>query len=57
MSFFRRLHALFRKEELDAEMSEEMRAHLALQIDEHIRRGMTPDEARYAAQRAFGGVE
>jgi putative ABC transport system permease protein len=57
MKLLRKFHALFRKEKLDAEMAEEMRAHLELQIDEHIRRGMTPDEARYAAQREFGGVE
>lgn len=38
-------------------MSEEMQAHLELQIEENIARGMSPDEARYAARRAFGGVE
>src|ERR1043166_6624793 len=54
---FRRLRSLFRKEKLDAEMSEEMRLHLERRTDENIAAGMTPEEARYAALRKFGGVE
>ncbi len=54
---WRRLRALFCKETLDADMAEEMRAHLELQTAENISRGMSPDEARYAALRRFGGVE
>jgi predicted permease len=38
-------------------MAEEMRAHLELQAAENQQRGMSADEARYAARRAFGGVE
>src|SRR5205814_2396943 len=57
MNPLRKLHALFRKEKLDAEMSEEMRVHLELQTTENVKRGMAPDEARYAALRKFGGVE
>src|SRR4051794_7783393 len=52
-----RFRALVRREQLDAEMSEEMRTHLELQALENEKRGMSADEARYAAQRAFGGVE
>jgi predicted permease len=52
-----KIRALFRKEKLDAEMGEEMRAHLELQAAENEKRGMSADEARYAARRAFGGVE
>ncbi len=54
---WRKLRALFRKEKLDAEMAEEMRAHLELQTLENEKRGMSSDEARYAARRQFGGVE
>jgi predicted permease len=54
---FKKALALFRKEKLDAEMAEEMRAHLEMQMAENIRRGMSADEARYAAQREFGGVD
>ena len=57
MKLLRRLRAFFRKETLDAEMSEEMRAHLELQAAENQRRGMSPEEARFAAQRSFGGIE
>ena len=53
----RKFRALFRKGKLDAEMSEEMRMHLELQTAENIRRGMSADEAHYAARRSFGGVE
>src|SRR4030095_3749186 len=53
----RRLSALFRREKLDAEMSEEIRAHLELQTVENLARGLPPNEARYAARRSFGGVE
>jgi predicted permease len=57
MKLLRRLQALFRKEKLDAEMSEEMRLHLERRTEENVAAGMQPDEARYAALRKFGGVE
>ena len=38
-------------------MSEEMRAHLELQAAENEKRGLSREEARYAAMRAFGGEE
>jgi hypothetical protein len=57
MKLPRRIRVLFQKEELDAAMAEEMRAHLELQIAENVKKGMGADEARYAAQRQFGGVE
>ena len=52
-----RFRGLFRKGKLDQELDAEVRAHLDLLTDENICRGMTPEEARYAARRAFGGVE
>jgi len=52
-----RIRALFRKRELDAEMDEEMRSHVAMRTQENIEAGMNPDEARYAALRQFGWVE
>jgi len=57
MKLLRKILALFRKETLDAEMSEEMRLHLEQRTRENIAAGMLPDEARYAALRKFGGVE
>ena len=38
-------------------MDEEMRAHLELQVQENVRRGMDPQEAWRVAQREFGWVE
>ena len=52
-----RLLATFRKSACDRELDQELRAHLDLLIEENLRRGMSPAEARHAALRAFGGVE
>lgn len=49
--------ALFRKELLDREMDEEMRLHLELRTRKNIKAGMSPEEARHAALRSFGGTE
>lgn len=53
----RRLRALFLKERVEQELDEELRFHLERETDENIRRGMTPEDARLAALRSFGGVE
>jgi len=52
-----RLRSLFRKTRVEQELSEEMQFHLEKLIEENIAKGMTPEEARYAALREFGGVE
>jgi macrolide transport system ATP-binding/permease protein len=52
-----RLAGLFRKDKRDAEMAEEMQAHVDLLIERNIAAGMLPHEARNAALRQFGGVE
>lgn len=49
--------AFFQKGKLDAEMDEEMRAHLELRTRANIEQGMKPEEARFAALRSFGGME
>jgi putative ABC transport system permease protein len=48
--------ALFRRKKLDADLDEELRAHIELAIEEHLARGMSDEQARMAALRAFGGV-
>ncbi len=55
--FSARLHSLFRKQQLDGDLEAELRAHLEMLAEENIRKGMTLEEARYAARREFGGVE
>jgi predicted permease len=57
MNLFRKIRALFRKEKLDADMAEELRLHVERRADENVADGMSPEEARYAARRNFGGVE
>lgn len=52
-----RFIALFRKGRLERELDEELRAHLEMLIEENLRKGMSPEEARSAALRSFGGVE
>src|SRR6266545_3717334 len=52
-----RLRALFFKPKMEEELDEEVRFHLEREIEENIARGMSPEEARYAALRRFGGVE
>jgi predicted permease len=52
-----RLRALFFKSRLEEELDEEVRFHLEREIEENIARGMSPEEARMAALRRFGGVE
>jgi predicted permease len=55
--FFLRLLSFFRTGAAEAELSREIRAHLQLLEDEHVAKGMSRDDARLAARRAFGGVE
>jgi predicted permease len=38
----------------DCELDEEIQAHLELEIQNNLDRGMTPEEARFAALRTFG---
>jgi putative ABC transport system permease protein len=52
-----RLRALLRKSDMDRELDEELRYHIERQIEQNIRLGMNPEEAQYAARKAFGGVE
>ncbi len=44
----------FRREGRDAELAAEMEAHLAHEIDEHVARGMSREDARFAAKRKLG---
>jgi putative ABC transport system permease protein len=55
--FVLRLLSFFRHDAAEAELSREIRSHLQLLEDEHIAKGMSRDDARLAARRAFGGVE
>ena len=56
MNVRRRLRALFRRRDLEAEMAEEMRFHLEQRAAELADDGLAAEEARLAAQRRFGNV-
>lgn len=52
-----RLRSLFRQSSVERELSDELRFHLEKLSEENVKKGMTPEEARYAALRELGGVE
>jgi len=56
MYIWRKFRMLFRKDQLDADMAEEMRLHVELQAELNHKAGMDADEARFAAIRQFGNV-
>ena len=56
-AMWRRMISLLRSGRLDRDMDEELRFHLERLIEDNIKAGMSSEEARYAAMRAFGGVE
>jgi predicted permease len=51
-----RVRGLVLARSLDEEFEREVSAHLAMSTDEHIRRGLAPDEARRAAVLELGGA-
>ena len=55
-AFLFRLRGLLRVRRLESELSDELRAHLDGLIERNLAAGMSLEEARYAAGRAFGGV-
>ena len=44
----------FRRSQWDDERAREIQSHLEMEADENIARGMSPEEAQYAARRKFG---
>jgi putative ABC transport system permease protein len=51
-----RIAALFRRPHLDADLDEELRAHIDLATAEHVQRGLPRAAARTQALRDFGGL-
>jgi predicted permease len=52
-----RLRNLFANQRAEGELAREVASHLTLLADDFERGGMSPEEARLAARRAYGGVE
>jgi hypothetical protein len=51
---WRRLLFLLRRGQVDRELEEEMQLHLEMKVEENMGRGMSPEQAHYAALRQFG---
>ncbi|PYT43133.1 MAG: hypothetical protein DMG47_14445 [Acidobacteria bacterium] len=56
MSFIARLKGLLRSRRLDRELEEELRSHLEMRTADNLAAGMSPENARYEAQRRFGNT-
>ena len=55
---FKRLwRALLRRSESERELDAELRYHIERQIEQNVAAGMSPDEARLAAMKDFGGLQ
>jgi len=52
-----RVRAFLREDLLDRELDEEMASHLEMAVEENMRRGLSPEEARRQALVRFGGVQ
>jgi predicted permease len=52
-----RLKSILRRRRVEKELDEELQFHLEQKIEEGIADGLPPDEARYRAMRAMGGLE
>ncbi|HYY57896.1 MAG TPA: permease prefix domain 1-containing protein, partial [Pyrinomonadaceae bacterium] len=52
-----RLASLFGQKKRDRELAEELESHLQMHIEDNLRAGMTPEEARRQALLKLGGVE
>jgi putative ABC transport system permease protein len=51
------LRSVLRRRSLEKDLDSEVRAHLALLVDEHVRAGMTVRDAERAARIELGGIE
>ncbi len=57
MSLINRFRSLFARREVERDLNDELQHHIELKTQDNIEAGMSAEEARYAALRAFGGVE
>src|ERR1035437_2238105 len=53
---FSKLVAMVRRRFLDQDFDAEVETHLEMLIEENVRRGMTPEEARQAGLRSLGSI-
>jgi putative ABC transport system permease protein len=56
-AFWSRLTGLFQRRSREREMAQEFESHLQMHMDDNIRAGMSPEQARREALIKFGGME
>jgi putative ABC transport system permease protein len=54
MALLNRLRGLWKRDQRDDELTDELRSHLDMRAADNIRAGMSPQEARLDAQQRFG---
>src|SRR5512144_530321 len=52
-----RVKSILRRRRVETELDEELAFHLEHKIEEGVAEGLSPEEARYRALRAMGGLE
>jgi predicted permease len=52
-----RLKSILRRRRVESELDEELQFHLEHKIEEGVAQGLSPEEARYRAMRAMGGLD
>ncbi len=55
-TFLSRCTALFGRQKLDHDLDEELGSHIDFAVEENVKRGMSPQQARTMALKEFGGV-
>src|ERR1051326_4966439 len=53
----RRLRSLFRRDDVESELSDEIRLHLDMETEDLVRQGHTREAARREARLRLGGVD
>ncbi len=56
MSLLKRLRNLGKKDALDRNLDDELRSHLEMRANDSAASGMSPEDARYDAQKRFGNA-
>ncbi len=56
MSWIARLRGMLRRERLDRDLDEELRSHIEMRAADNLAAGMSPQAARYEAQKRFGNT-
>jgi len=56
MSWLSRLKSLLQVQRLEHDLDDELLSHIEMRTEDNLAVGMSPEEARYDAQRRFGNL-